>query len=347
MKPLKLRTKLTLLYAAVFSVLLAAAGVLFYNILSYQMDRSLRDELIERAAALRGYLRFPKDQVTLVYDASDPEEAFFVGNATRFYQIYNALDGTLVTRSDQLRALEFQYTRDEVRNLAGGPEFTQVDTDQVGILFHNDLVESPDGRLYLVQVGSALNLREDALRRFLRTMLWLFPSGIIVTLVSAWWISGRALKPVESLSAAARQVSISRLNSRVPLRGTGDELDVLAETFNEMIGRMEKAVGQMKDFNASISHELRTPLTALRGEAEIVLARRGTEDDYRHVLESQLEEFDKLSKMIDHMLTLARAEAGQIALARRGSTCRIWYDRPSSRWSLWPRTRASPYSLRS
>jgi heavy metal sensor kinase len=80
--------------------------------------------------------------------------------------------------------------------------------------------------------------------------------------------------------------------------------------------RLEQAVRQMKEFTASISHELRTPLTVLRGEAEVVLSKPGTASDYRRVLESQLEEFEKLSQMINRMLTLARAEAGQITLAR-------------------------------
>jgi heavy metal sensor kinase len=111
-------------------------------------------------------------------------------------------------------------------------------------------------------------------------------------------------------------MTISDLHRRLPLKGNRDELDRLAETFNDMFGRLERAVGQMKDFTASISHELRTPLTALRGEAEVALARARSEADYRRVLESQLEEFGKLSGMIDRMLTLARAEAGQIQLAR-------------------------------
>ena len=320
MKPPKLRTKLALFYAAVITLLLAIASLLFYNLLAYQLDRDLHAELRERTAALRGYLHFKGDQADLVYDPADPEEAFFVGNAIRYYQIYDAASGAMITRSPQLEALGFQYTPDElkelVRQVAQGSDFTGLETDQVELLFHNDLVRLPARQSYLLQVGAPLTPRKTTLRQSLQIILWLLPSGIILAVFSGWWIAGRVLRPLESLSATVQEMSISQLHKRLPLTGTGDELDRLANTFNDMFGRLEKSVGQMKEFTASISHEFRTPLTALRGEAEIALAKAGSASDYRRVLESQLEEFAKLSQMTDQMLTLARAEAGQIKLAR-------------------------------
>ena len=316
MKPLKLSTRLTLFYAAVFTVLLAAATASFYKLLAYQLDRDLRDELSERTAALRGYLRFDGDQANLVYDQADPEEAFFIGNATRFYEIYDTVNGALVTRSPQLQALGFQYTPDEIKELIRGPDFTVLNTDQVDILFHNDLVRRAGGGDYLLQVGVPLTLRNTTLNQMLKVTMWLLPFGIVLAFFSGRWMAKQVLRPMESLSAAARDMSISRLHRRLPLSGSGDERDQLAHTFNDMFDRLEKAVGQLKDFTASISHELRTPLTALRGEAEVALVKASTVSDYRRVLESQLEEFAKLSQLIDHMLTLARAEAGQIKLAR-------------------------------
>jgi heavy metal sensor kinase len=315
-KPLKLRTRLTLFYGAVFTLLLACASTLFYRVLVFQTDRELRDELNERAAALRGYLHIEAGQTTLIYDESDPEEAFFIGNATRYYQVYDIESGQMAARSHQLEALSFQYTPDEVREVARGPEFTGLDTEQVDLLLHNDIVRSVEGRPYLVQVGTPLGPRDDVLHRLLSTILWMLPSGVALALLSGWWVSGRVLRPLSDLSTAAGQMSISQLHRRLPLTGADDELDRLSGAFNEMFSRLEVAVQQMKDFTASISHELRTPLTVVRGEAEITLAQAKTVADYRHALESQLEEFEKLSHIIDQMLMLARAEAGQIPLRR-------------------------------
>jgi heavy metal sensor kinase len=98
----------------------------------------------------------------------------------------------------------------------------------------------------------------------------------------------------------------------LPIRGSGDEVDEVATAFNETLARLEDSVGQMKQFTASISHELRTPLTTLRGEAEIALLQASSVEDYRRVLASQLEEFNKLTHMINQLLILASAEAGEI-----------------------------------
>jgi two-component system OmpR family sensor kinase len=89
-------------------------------------------------------------------------------------------------------------------------------------------------------------------------------------------------------------------------------VDEVATAFNETLARLENSVGQMKQFTASISHELRTPLTTLRGEAEIALLQASSVEDYRRALTSQLEEFNKLSHMINQLLILASAEAGEI-----------------------------------
>jgi signal transduction histidine kinase len=101
----------------------------------------------------------------------------------------------------------------------------------------------------------------------------------------------------------------------LPVRGPGDEVDDVAKAFNETLGRLENSVEQMKQFTASISHELRTPLTTLRGEAEVALLEARSADEYKRVLSSQLEEFDKLTHMINQLLVLARAEAGEIQWA--------------------------------
>jgi heavy metal sensor kinase len=129
-------------------------------------------------------------------------------------------------------------------------------------------------------------------------------------------MAGKALQPVAALGKAASEIALSSLDRRLPVRGTNDELDTLAVQFNETLARLEKAVGEMKQFTASISHELRTPLSILRGEAEVSLMQAHSAEHYRRVLASQLEEFEKLTRMINQLLTLARAESGEVHIAR-------------------------------
>ena len=162
----------------------------------------------------------------------------------------------------------------------------------------------------------SLQSKQVALDRFIRLTVWLIPFGLVVAGASGWFMAGARLKPVQNIARAARLIEVSHLNQRIPLLGSGDEFDQLAMTFNETFARLEHAVGEMKQFTGSIAHELRTPLTALRGEAEIALLHGQSAEDFRRVLSSQLEEFQKLTRLIDQLLMLARAEAGEFHLER-------------------------------
>jgi heavy metal sensor kinase len=125
----------------------------------------------------------------------------------------------------------------------------------------------------------------------------------------------RALAPLTTLAAEARNVNIGTLDRRLHTRGTGDQLDDVASAFNETLASLENAVGEMRQFSSALAHELRTPLAALRGEMELALLRPRSESEWRAAAASQIEDIDKLTRMVNQLLTLARAESGEIPLA--------------------------------
>lgn len=313
MKPLGVRTKLSLFYAAVVALVLSGLGGLFYHTVAVRLDRSVNDDLDKLAAGLRGYLQVKEGKPVLVYNPDDPEENYFIHTATRYYQVYDA-NGQLLVQSRELELLGIDLTPDEVRNLLKGPRFTEIETERETLRFHNYVIRNGRHHAYLVQVGTSLAPVQATLNELRWALLLLVPAGVLLAGFAGWWMARQALAPVEGLARTAREISIAQLDHRLPLRGTGDELDHLADTFNQVFAGLQLAVEQMKQFTASISHELRTPLTALRGEAEVALLRASAPEDYRRVLASQLEEFDKLTHMINELLTLARAEAGEIPL---------------------------------
>jgi len=316
MKPLGFRPKLTILFATVFTVMLSGFYVATYYLLANALETNLNDELQERAAGLKGYLDFENEQPVLKFDAGDPEESLFVRTATRYYQIFDLATGGLVHQSQDLALLGLQFSADEIRQFNERPTLMDIQTDQGPLRLYNDHIQSPSGKVFLLQVGMSLQAKQVALDRFIWLMIWLIPLGLAVAGGSGWFMAKRVLKPVQSIALAARRIEVSHLNQRIPLLGSGDEFDQLATTFNETFSRLENAVGEMKQFTASIAHELRTPLTALRGEAEIALLHSQSTEDFQRVLYSQLEEFQKLTRLIDQLLTLARAEAGEFRLQR-------------------------------
>jgi heavy metal sensor kinase len=138
---------------------------------------------------------------------------------------------------------------------------------------------------------------------------------LIVAVFAGWWMAGIALAPLARLAGAARTIDATNLRHRLPVRGTHDELDAVAVAFNETLARVEDAVGEMRQFSTALAHELRTPIAALRGGIELAAMKPDATEGQRAAAASQLEELDRLKRLIDQLLTLARAESGQIPLA--------------------------------
>jgi heavy metal sensor kinase len=315
-KPSGLRFKLTLLYTAILCVVLGGLFVVAYYLLENQLDTTATEELVERATGLKGYLRFENNQPVLTFDANDPEVAFFIRTATRYYQIYDFTTGDVLAQSPDVEFLGLQFSPNELHAIKEFPALTDIQTDQGTLRVFSDRLTSDSGTAYVMQVGASLEPSRLALQHFFRLASWLVPLGILVATTAGWVMAGRSLSPVRNIIKAAQEIEVSQLDRRLPVRGTGDEIDQLAVTFNESFARLEHAIGEMKQFTASIAHELRTPLAAMRGEAEFALLHSQSLDECRNTLASQIEEFDKLSRVIQQLLTLARAESGELRMAR-------------------------------
>ena len=157
---------------------------------------------------------------------------------------------------------------------------------------------------------------DSALRRFLQLLLWTVPAGLFVAILAGRWMATIALGPLLKFAEASRHIDVTNLRQRLPVRGVHDELDDVAHAFNETLARVEDAVGEMRQFSTALAHELRTPIAALRGEIELAAMKPDSGEAYRRTAASQLEELDRLKRLIDQLLTLARAESGQIPLSR-------------------------------
>ena len=166
----------------------------------------------------------------------------------------------------------------------------------------------------LVQVGISLENVFNTQRRFLLIMGAVLPFGLLLATVGGWVLARRALKPVDEMTQAARRISGEYLAGRLQETGTGDELDWLAKTLNDMLGRLDDSFRQTRQFSADAAHELQTPLTILKGEIEVALRSPRSPEEYRGVLHSSLEEIDRISSLVAGLLLLARADRGVLRL---------------------------------
>lgn len=149
----------------------------------------------------------------------------------------------------------------------------------------------------------------------LRVLLWsLLPVVIAIACVGGAWLSGRALKPVQNISNAALMISIENLSERLPVPATGDELAHLTEVLNSMFSRLESAVKTLSQFVADASHELRTPLTVIRTTADLALRRDRTPESYRQSLDEVSVEAERMTRLIEDLLLLARNDAAVVEM---------------------------------
>jgi heavy metal sensor kinase len=168
-----------------------------------------------------------------------------------------------------------------------------------------------------VQVGTSMESIEDTLHRFLILLIVAVPVALTVSLAAGWFLAGRALRPVDAITLAAQRIAAGDLSQRLTMPPTPDEIGRLAGTFNNMIGRLDASFRQIRQFTSNASHELRTPLTVMKGETELVLRRPRPLEDYQLVLESNLEEIDRMSRIVEELLFLSRADMGEVKMESR------------------------------
>ncbi len=173
----------------------------------------------------------------------------------------------------------------------------------------------PEGSL-IVQIARSLAAYEHESAELLLTFLLTAPLTLLVATFGGYFLAGRMLKPLQTLTLAANEITAERLSQRVPVNNPDDELGALAQTLNRMIERLERSFVEMQRFTADAAHELRTPLAVMRSEAEIALRAPRAGDDYARVLENMLEETNRLSNMADQLLFLSRQDAGLLADGR-------------------------------
>jgi signal transduction histidine kinase len=146
-------------------------------------------------------------------------------------------------------------------------------------------------------------------------VFWVGLPAVVLGLVGGWWLTRRALKPVAELTAAVEKVQENNLGEQIPRTKNGDELDRLAEVFNKMTSRLDGSFNRIREFTLHASHELKTPLTVLLGEIETVAHDSSISAAERERALSQMEELRRLTRIVDGLTVLAKADSGQIPLA--------------------------------
>jgi len=310
-----LRFKLTLWYVAILAVLLIS----FSSFLYITLSRSLYRDVDNRLRSLAHLI---------ATESGTPSSTFAFGNidqavrATlnlrpvgKFIQVLDE-SGNIGEKSENLKNVQLPINLQALKNASKGfITFETVRSFGNTPLRMMTLPVIEKGHMArIIQVASSLEDVEDALRTLFIILVITVPLALLVASLGGLFLANQALKPVDHITQTARMITSQNLNQRIKSLKVKDEISRLIETFNEMISRLDQSFHQIRQFSSDASHELKTPLTILKGEVEVALRKERTSQDYEQILKSNLEEINRMSKIVDNLLLLARTETGEIRL---------------------------------
>ena len=319
-----LRARLTLFWVAVLALALSIVGGLIYVLLARalyaRIDDNLRAALQVTATSLANDLGEGQD----VEDAARSTAAE-LSSRQQLVAIYDGAGRLLAEggRDDDLRiAIPPIQELSETTPGGDGPSPPLVtvieseDDDRHRLAIQR--IRIPDaGVTYVAVVGTSLESTDEELESLRRIVAYVVPLTLVLAGVGGWFLVRRGLWPVASMAARARQLGANDLANRLPVVNPRDELGQLALAFNELLDRLEASLTQQRQFMADASHELRTPVTVARTAAAVALQRpQRDEAEYRDALAIIEEQTTRLSRIVEDMFTLARADAGRYPVRR-------------------------------
>ena len=301
----------------------AAAGMttalVVVSAVSFEGRRSFLDREIE--ASLRNVASI---QASALTDAPDgmmrlhewdltPDEAAQVRELNRYVQVWSASGESLLRT--QYITVDLPLDTAALRE-AGEGRLVTTDQEFQGMPIRS--LYYPLERMglaharHVLQVAAPLGSRDE----ILRGLLWLL-AGItltvgLATFAGGWWLGGRMVRPVDEIIDQAETIQAGTLAQRITVHADTREYERLTEVLNRLLARLDGAFALQRRFTADASHELRSPLTVLKGEIELALRRDREPGEYRRVLQSNLEEVDRLAHMAEELLTLARSDSGAL-----------------------------------
>ncbi len=311
-RPRHVRTRLALWYLVLLGGILAmfiagASGVLLLN-----LRRELDHDLVDNVENIEQVLSFgPEGKLNLPQADAHPDP----DRPQKLYVEIRELNGAILYRNEKLGGAYLGSMPVTGEGKDGYSPRSSVLPDGTRIRLASR-VHSVGSHPVLIRIATSEEPLWHDFRESVWALLGAFPMVLAVAGFVAFGLAKRFLAPLGAMAVRAEEITAERLNERLPVENPDDELGHLARVFNETLARLEGSFERLKRFNADVSHELRTPLTTIRSVGEVGLQRGGDTHHYREIIGSMLEEVNRLTSLVENMLTISRADAGHIHLER-------------------------------
>ena len=338
MRRTPIRLRVTAASTLALAVVLAAAGLFLYVRLGSHLAQALDGDLQLRADDLTALVRHPGASL-----AADPASGF-IEHGERYAQLLTP-DGRVVDATRPLDAGSL-LTPAELRAAHRHPIYVERRSvpglDEPSRILARGVTR--DGRSLVLAVGATLQNRAEMLARFRDELLIAGPVALLLASGIAYLLAGVSLRQVESMRRRAAAISADNADERLPVAPTGDELERLGTTLNEMLDRLEAGLERERAFVADAGHELRTPLALLRTEIELALHQGDSPEELREALCNASSEVERLSRLAESLLLIARSDRGRLALRRESFDIGELFESVLSRVEWRPEAEAATLS---
>ncbi len=338
-----IRFKLVLWYMLMLAVTLSFFSILLYHIFSNSLTGSADVLLRSRAEGIANSIDtyWETEKLEAIKDGVDVENFSKIDNinfakiAQRWVeeksddpqligtivQIYGA-DGKRITYSKNIPSISILSKKAFNYVLRGKSRFGNIDIDlppnkEVDLRTFTMPVFENNKVAYIIQVARPLSVIKSAQDDLRTLLLFLLPLTVLLTGVVGLFLAKLALSPVDRIIETIHQITVENLRLRINIPDTKDEIKRLADTFNDMLGRLERSFTTQKQFIEDLSHELKTPLAVLKGEMEVTLKKIRSTQEYESALTSGLDEINTIIRIVENLLMLARFDSDTIALEMR------------------------------
>ncbi len=296
-----IRTKLTLQFVAIVALIISLSSLTIYFFSANYREEGFYDRLNEKGnGTAKLLIKVDEVDMALLEKIEDDNPGSLPKEKIKIFDEAN----NLLYSSDKKNELELTpYFLNLIRT-EGNVRFQQGNYEALGFLYK----DKSESFIVIVAAEDIFGLRK--INNLKLILVAVFSGSVILTFISAWIYSGRALKPISEVINKVNEISISKLDLRVDEGNKTDELAQLAQTFNRMLERLESSFTIQKIFIANASHELRTPLTAITGQLDVVQLKDRSPEEYKQVLSSVLDDIKNINNISNRLLLLAQTDVG-------------------------------------
>ncbi len=306
------KLKIIFWYTGLLTGILAAVSILLYTILGYQLRQEIDKNVLDKIEKI--------DHILVETKEPPPcDRRFYADIMSRRNSFWDIIEYTDIADDKFILAVycgdSLMYLSNQYKQIKPSIQRFQINTNCIKTEVLAELpfsMSAINKTGYTIYVGYELSTVRSVQKRILEVILFIFPLGVILTIVCGYFVTQRSLKDIRTITTTTSNITSKSLSERIPTPSGKDEFTRLIHTLNSMIDRLEKSFTMVQQFSHDAAHEIRTPLTIIRGEIEELLKDEQCPENISNTVESILEEIEYLSSIADKLLLIHSLDTSKI-----------------------------------